>query len=84
MQATGLPAWAALTTSGFHALDLPPEVKRITILSDGDEPGRDAARVAAARWTREGRHVRIAHPPQGQDFNDVLLVDAGTGPGEAK
>ncbi len=28
---------------------------------------------AAQRWSDEGRRVRIARPPQGLDFNDVLL-----------
>jgi hypothetical protein len=36
-------------------------------------PGQDAARVAATRWLTEGRHVRLALPPEaGTDFNDVL------------
>jgi putative DNA primase/helicase len=26
----------------------------------------------ARRWKREGRRVRIARPPQGMDFNDLL------------
>ena len=32
-----------------------------------------AALDAARRWVREGRTVRIARPPTGMDFNDVLL-----------
>ena len=32
-----------------------------------------AAQVCAWRWKREGRRVRIARPPQGMDFNDLLL-----------
>ena len=28
---------------------------------------------AALRWMREGRRVRIARPPRGSDFNDMLL-----------
>ena len=76
MQAIGLPAWAALTTSGFKGLDLPPDVLAVTILCDGDDAGRKAARSAATRWAREGRQVRIAHPPEGQDFNDILRSGA--------
>ena len=83
MQATGLPAWAALTTSGFHNLELPPEIGTVTILCDGDQPGQDAAKAAAARWTRQSRQVRIAHPPKGQDFNDVLRSDPEVGSGGA-
>ena len=72
MQATGKPAWAALSTSGLKALDLPPEVREVIILADGDEPGEAAAREAALRWKSQGHSVRIARPPRGLDFNDVL------------
>ena len=73
MQARGLPAWAALSTSGVLALELPDEVQDVIVLADGDEAGKAAARGAALRWKREGRRARIAHPPQGLDFNDMLL-----------
>jgi DNA primase len=73
MQATGLPAWAALSTSGLRTLQLPVEIDEVIVLADGDEPGEAAARDAAKRWKREGRSVRIARPPSGMDFNDLLL-----------
>ena len=43
------------------------------VLADGDEAGGAAARDCALRWKRQGRRVRIARPPQGMDFNDMLL-----------
>jgi acetylornithine deacetylase/succinyl-diaminopimelate desuccinylase-like protein len=73
MQAKGLPAWAALSTSGLKALDLPPDVRDVIVLADGDEEGKAAARGAALRWMHEGRKVRIAFPPDRYDFNDMLL-----------
>ncbi len=73
MQATGTPAWAALSTSGLRTLLLPAEIGEVIVLADGDDPGEAAARDAARRWKREGRIVRIARPPTGMDFNDVLL-----------
>jgi hypothetical protein len=73
MQASGRPAWAALSTSGLRALDLPHEVRDVIVLADGDEPGEAAAQDCAWRWKQEGRRVRIARPPQGMDFNDLLL-----------
>ena len=76
MQATGQPAWAALSTSGLRALDIPDYVREVIVLADGDDPGEAAARDCALRWQREGRCVRIARPPQGQDFNDVLIGTA--------
>jgi putative DNA primase/helicase len=76
MQATALPAWAALSTSGMVALILPPVVRHVVILADNDRSGAGerAARSAAARWLREGdRRVRLALPPEpGTDFNDLL------------
>lgn len=82
MQATGFPAWAALSTSGLRALQLPAEVDEVIVLADGDDPGEAAALDAARRWKREGRAVRIARPPTGMDFNDLLpgrVADAQEG-----
>jgi hypothetical protein len=73
MQGSGHPAWAALSTSGLRVLDLPDSVREVIVLADGDDPGEKAAREAALRWFREGRRVRIARPPRGMDFNDMLL-----------
>jgi hypothetical protein len=73
MQATGLSAWAALSTSGLRTLELPREIRDVIVLADGDDPGEAAARDCAWRWKREGRRVRIARPPQGTDFNDMLV-----------
>jgi putative DNA primase/helicase len=48
----------------------------VIVLADGDEAGEAAARDCAFRWKRQGRPVRIARPPRGMDFND-LLVNCG-------
>jgi len=84
MQATGIPAWAALSTSGLRTLGLPDAVKDIIILADGDDAGEAAARDAALRWEREGRRIRIARPPRGMDFNDLLRVGSPAIPGNLK
>jgi hypothetical protein len=73
MMAKGIPAWAALSTSGLRALDLPDHVRDVIVLADGDAAGEAAARNCAFRWKREGRRVRIARPPAGMDFNDLLI-----------
>jgi putative DNA primase/helicase len=73
MRATGHPAWAALSTAGLRSLDLPGDVRDVIVLADADDPGEAAARDCASRWKREGRRVRIACPPQGMDFNDLLI-----------
>lgn len=76
VQAAGMPAWAALSTYGLRALELPPEVRQVLIFADGDPPGEAAARAAANRWLREGRRVRIARPPAGMDANALLVAGA--------
>jgi hypothetical protein len=79
MLATGLPGWAALSTSGLSGLILPPLVHAVIIAADHDPSGAGerAAFGAAARWIGEGRQVRIAMPPKpGADFNDVLTSRA--------
>jgi len=84
MQATGRSAWAALSTSGLRRLELPADVSEVIVLADGDEPGEAAARDVARRWVREGRRVRIAHPPTGMDFNDMLVGHAHHADGGAR
>ena len=70
MHATGLPTWAALSTAGLRALDLPESIRDIVVLADADPPGEAAALQAGRRWLREGRGVRVARPPTGLDFNE--------------
>jgi hypothetical protein len=79
-QATGLPAWSAISASFMEALQLPEVVRVVVILADNDRNGagqRSAAR-AGQRWIEEGRRVRIALPPEtGSDFNDILTGRSG-------
>ena len=78
MQATGHPAWAALSASGLRTLNLPDHVQEVVILADGDPTGEAAAQDAAGRWVGEHRRVRIARPAPGFDFNDMLLGQLAT------
>lgn len=73
-QSTGIPAWSAISAGGMRQLILPPLplASEIIIAADADSVGIKSAQDAAARWRREGRTVRIAMPPDGKDFNDVL------------
>jgi putative DNA primase/helicase len=56
----------------MQALELPEEVREVIICADGDAGGEEAARFAARRWQQQSKLVRIARPPPGMDFNDVL------------
>jgi hypothetical protein len=76
MQAMRQPAWAALSTSGMQALQLPQEVRYVVILADNDAngAGQRAADAAAQRLRREGRGVSVWMSPHvGADANDLLL-----------
>lgn len=74
MQATGHRTWAALSTSGLRGIALPNDERDIIILADADKAGEAAAKDTARRCVREGRRVRIARPPTGMDFNDMLMA----------
>jgi DNA primase len=52
----------------------------VIVLADGDAGGEAAARDCGLRWKRQGRRVRIARPPQGMDFNDMLVRREGAEP----
>ena len=71
---TGMPSWAVLSASNLRNLILPelPLAKEIVIAADNDPAGMHAAYDAAQQWTNQGRLVRIAKPPRGRDFNDLL------------
>jgi hypothetical protein len=74
--ATGIPAWSALTAGGIQRLVLPTEVIEVVVIADHDRSGvgEQHAQLAADKWLRERRRVRIAMPPEpGADLNDVLL-----------
>lgn len=82
------PVWAALSTAGLVAVEMPLIVERLTIYPDGDPPlkkqgneyvqaepaGRKAAEALRARLLNEGIGVTIApYPAPGKDYNDLWL-----------
>ena len=68
--------WAALSTAHMRAVRLPWKPGRLTIASDGDRPGRDAATELARRAYAEGWRVFLLEAPDGKDWNDVLQAQA--------
>jgi hypothetical protein len=64
--------WAGLLTSGLRGLRLPPQPRRLTIATDGDAPGREAAHALAERAHGLGWQVGLLDPGTGADFNDIL------------
>jgi Toprim domain len=70
---------AALSTSGMRGLILPPVPGRLTIASDGDAAGREAAYALASRAEGLGWRVSLLPAPDGRDWNDILCLKAGKG-----
>jgi hypothetical protein len=76
MELFGIPLWCALGSERLHKVELPPEVKKVTIFADNGEAGRKAAMRAVETYTRQRRKVVLRFPPeQFSDFNDVLMAD---------
>ncbi|MGB7271211.1 MAG: toprim domain-containing protein [Albidovulum sp.] len=69
--------WAALSTSGLKSLALPLKPGRLTIASDGDQPGREAASALASRAEALGWRVSLLPAPDRRDWNDVLALKGG-------
>lgn len=69
----GVPAWAALSTSGLRSFTPPAGITRLLIAADNDDggAGMDAARALAER-ARRGCDVEIRPAPAGQDWADVV------------
>ena len=68
---------AALSTSGMRGLILPPEPECLLVASDGDEPGREAARDLGLRAMSLGWNAALADPGDGLDWNDLLQIQHG-------
>ncbi len=75
MQASEMPTWAALSEGNLGA-PLPPIVKSVIICADNDTKDKNNTKRrldhATASHAARGCRVRIAWPPVGQDFNDLL------------
>ena len=50
-----------------------PEVKRVALCFDRDEPGRNFTKIVAKRLTERGYIVQDTPPAIGKDYNDTLV-----------
>jgi Toprim domain len=73
MQLYGVPAWSAVSAYGLYTIELPADVRKITILVNNDDYGQGAAEKAAWRLLKLGLRVSLAHSEIGKDFNDQLI-----------
>lgn len=72
-QMTGQPCWALLGTAGFKNVVLPEGARTVILASDADRAGDAAANDGAGRLAGMGLTVLRLRPPEGRDWNDVLL-----------
>jgi uncharacterized protein (DUF927 family) len=74
MEATGLPGWATLGTSGLVNLELPNNVTDVILLAENDGgPNEKALSEIAPVLAEHGVKALIARPPPGlKDFNDLV------------
>lgn len=75
-----LPVWVAGSLGNMAAIELPPIVRELVLCIDADGNPETAARTldkAQAFHAARGIRVRLARPPAGMDFNDLLLGKQG-------
>jgi hypothetical protein len=66
------PTWAT-TAGGIARFEVLRGIESLTLFSDGDAPGRAAARKCVERWEAAGREALIVEPPRGiKDHNDLI------------
>ena len=73
LEATDMPAWSCVSSSGLAAVEMPEVVKYVEIWADNDTAGVKAADNLARRLYAEGREVSVLIPPiSGTDWLDTL------------
>lgn len=81
-EASGTPAWAAISADGIRNFVPPPPATTQTILlledQDRNQAGQRAVADAAPRLAALGYKIGIIRPRTGKDLNDALLA---LGPG---
>ena len=78
---SGLPVWAALSVGNLGRVVLPPVVREVVLLLDGDapdSPAEKAASRAALAFLKRGLEVQTIRPPAGQDLNDLVHAQIGS------
>ncbi|MGF7160143.1 DNA primase [Rhodoligotrophos appendicifer] len=72
----GAVVWAGLSLGNLAQVVLPQEILCVTLCADNDQSdwrsARNAVQAAADAIGASGRDVRVAWPPRGMDFNDLL------------
>jgi hypothetical protein len=70
MSAGWSPVWAAGSKGSLAKFPVLPGIEALTLFTDPEPGGVEAARECARRWQESGREATILIPPSG-DWNDV-------------
>lgn len=69
----GRSVWVSCGTAGLSRIELPAEVRSVTLAGDNNRAGRDAVATAHAIFADTGRQVAEVYPdPDFNDWNDQL------------
>lgn len=76
-QLYAMPVWATLSANRLARIDIPPEIRVLTIFGDGGDVGKREAFAAQDYYESKGLHVEVIFPaahflPSHSDFNDSL------------
>ena len=71
------PVWSTIDVAQMKRFPIVPGVESLTVWSDHDKAGIDAARAVGNRYRQGGRNVELLRPKRaGEDFNDVVARQA--------
>lgn len=65
-------AVSTINATNFHNLTIPDYVKEIILCPNSDEAGKQSCQKALRSYKLKGRKIKVAMPPIGKDFNDLL------------
>lgn len=67
------PVVSTINATNFSNLSIPNSVKIIILCPDNDKAGIYNSKKALKAYQKNGRIIKIALPPPGKDFNDLLM-----------
>ena len=71
------PMWSTIDAGQMAKFPLLPGLKSLTVFTDYDNAGLDAARAVGRRYLHAGRNANLLRPKNvGEDFNDVMMRKA--------
>lgn len=70
-------AVSTINATNFHNLTIPDYVKEIVLCPNSDEAGKRSCQKALKEYKLKNRRIKVAIPPPGKDFNDLLREKNG-------